>query len=105
MNPGQPQAAVDLRIDPSHIRFETDDGVHSGKLRVAVFCADGHQRIVGELWETMEMKIREKTWRKVLVEGLPYSARVPPKASATYVKVVVYDPGNNKVGSRVIIQK
>jgi VWFA-related protein len=102
---GQPQVWVNLSINPSGIRFETADGLHQGKVRVTLFYTDEHQRPLGDLWQTMDMKLREETWQKVLAEGIPYSVRLPLRAPSVYIKAVVYDPGNDRVGSRVIRYK
>lgn len=97
--PDNPQARVDLIIDPSNVSFQTQDGLYKGKLQIAIFYGDSEGRNLGDEWETMVMNLREETYQRVQKEGIPYSTRIPLQAPNESLKVVVYNYDNDKVGS------
>lgn len=96
---GAPQVRISLAIDSTHVPFQIVNGLYKGRLYVTVFYGDSHGRSLGDVWETMEMNLKEATYRKVLKEGIPFSTTVPLQVPNETLKVVVYCYDNDKVGS------
>jgi VWFA-related protein len=99
---GQPQVVVDLKINASKIALKTADGIHSGRLRVAVFFADASQRMLGDIWKTVDLKLQGAPYQEYMKSGIPCSIAIPAQAGDMYLTVVVYDLGGDQVGSRRI---
>ena len=96
------QIRVDLQIAPDDIDLTVINGVHTGKLRATVFYADHAGNYLGEVWKTIELNLRDETYQRYLQSGIPVSITVPVKAPRQMIKVVVYDIGNDRLGSRLI---
>ncbi len=99
---GQPQIEVDVAVDAAGVGFKTADDRHSARLRIAIFAIDGHENLVGEDWKIMDLQLQEDTYRKFMQSGIPYSVVVPVNQAGVALKVIVYDPGGDKVGSKLI---
>lgn len=99
---GQPQIKIDLSIHPATNGFTTINGLHTAKLRIAIFYADAHQNFLGEDWKTMDLQLQEDSYQRFLRSGIPFSTMIPLKAPNQMLKVVVYDVGGDRVGSRII---
>ena len=96
---GGQEILIDLRIDASKVRFTDVEGRHEAALNIAMFCADGRQNLVGELWQNMSLKPLDALYKTFLAEGIPHTARVPVNGLVRFVKVVVYDYPGDRVGS------
>jgi VWFA-related protein len=93
---------VDLRIDPSRVRFAEADGIHTATLDVTVYCGDKRQDTLCERWDKAELKFDAEGLERAKKEGVPYLASVPlkdPKAQLRHVKVVVYDYAADVLGT------
>jgi len=99
---GQPQIKVDLLIDAARIGLTTIEGRHLGKLQIAIYYADAKKNILGELWSKMEMNLSEENYQRILQSGLPFSRQFPLKVPGQIFKVIIYDPGIDKVGSKLV---
>jgi len=97
---GQKQLKVDLSINAGKVAFRDADGLHSGRLRVAVFYADGGRRMLGDIWKTVTLQLQEPVYRDFLKSGIPFSVTIPARTSAMYVTIVVYEMVGDRVGSR-----
>jgi hypothetical protein len=84
------------------VTFKQVDGRHAGSLDVTVFCGDARENLVGQSTQQMNFKLLDELHRRFLTDGIPYSVRVPVRAPATYVKVVVYDYAADLLGSAVV---
>ncbi len=98
---GQPELRVDLQVDPAGVRFRTVNDRHAGELRITIFYSDPKGRLLGEEWKTMEMNLLEETYQRVMAGAIPVSIQIPLADPKQLIKVVVYDPGNDRVGSIV----
>ena len=96
---GESEILIDLRIDATRVKFAETDGRHEAALNIAIFCADGRQNLVGELWQNMALKPLDALYKSFLVDGIPHTTRVPVRAPVRYVKVIVYDYAGDRVGS------
>jgi VWFA-related protein len=93
------ETRVDLVIDPSRLPFAQEGGLHKAVLEVTTFYGDSRGRPLGDLWQTLEMNLREANWEKYRKDGIPFSTRVPMAASGQTFKIVVYSYDADLVGS------
>jgi hypothetical protein len=96
--------AVDfeVRVDASKIAMTQEAGRHVAKLEVALFCSDAREQLVGELWQTLDLRLKPETFERALGEGFRHTARVNVSQSPRWVKVVAYDYGTGRAGSAVV---
>jgi VWFA-related protein len=97
--PDNPQILIDMKVDASRVPFQTVNGLHKGRLYITIFYGDSKGRSLGDQWETLEMNLREETYRRVIKEGIPFSVRIPMQVPNQNLRVVVYNFDNDKVGS------
>jgi VWFA-related protein len=102
---GPLQVRVDISIRPDNIGLALVNGRHAGQLRVAIYYADGSGRYLGETWKNVNLNLSEPTYQWSLQSGLPFSIMVPFKTKKQMIKVVVYDPQNDRIGSQLIKMK
>ena len=109
------EASVDMVIDLSRVAFTigpvTDktaapggapENRHLGALDISVFCGDDRERLVGELWQIADLKLKDETYQKWMKEGMPFTMKVPLRGEPRYVKVVVYSYESDVVGSAIV---
>jgi hypothetical protein len=95
------EVSVDVMLDPSRVSFKIADDRHVAAIDIAFFCGDARQNLVGELWQKIDLKLTGESYQRMMREGISYTARIPVKGDARYVKVVVYDYGADLVGTAV----
>ena len=93
--------AVSLRILPGALSLKQVDGKYVGKLETVSYCGDQRQRVVGELWRTIDVNITEENYQRYMREGIPAMLRMQLSGPPRYVKTVLYDYGADRVGSAV----
>ncbi|HSC29071.1 MAG TPA: hypothetical protein VLD67_17475, partial [Vicinamibacterales bacterium] len=96
---GSLEVAVDLSIDTARVAFADDSGTHVAALEVAIFCGDRRQNVIGELWQTIDLKLSAEALARAAREGIRHTAVVPVKAAPRYVKAIVYDRNADVVGT------
>jgi VWFA-related protein len=99
---GRPQSKVDLLIDASKVAFGIAGERQTARLRIAVFALDGKDSLVGEEWKTMNLQLQEETYQQFLHGGIPFSVSLPLNKANQALKVVVYDPASDKIGSKLV---
>jgi VWFA-related protein len=92
---------VEMRINPSRIGLTAADGRRTGAIEFRVYCGDSREKIVGQTQGVMRLSLTEASYARYVREGIPYTARVPVKATPKTVKVVIYDPASDLAGSMV----
>jgi hypothetical protein len=100
-----PTVTADVAIDLARVLFSQDADRHVAKLELAVFCSDGRERLVGQRWVTLDLKLTDETLAKLLGERLKESVTVPVTGRVRYVKAVVYDHGTGRAGAGVTEMK
>jgi VWFA-related protein len=93
------EVLVDVSIDPISVSFSPLEGRRVARLGVAIFCGDSKDAVVGELWQEMNLALKEDSYQRYKQQGIPFSAKVPVKGDARRVKVVVYDYKSDLVGA------
>ncbi len=90
---------VTASINPAKLAMTFEEGVHQGLVSIAVFCFDAKGASVGNLMQTADLKLNDDVWQKVVKSGIPYKVRFPVNAGVRNVRVVVYDPKADLIGS------
>ncbi len=96
---GPGEVVADLSIDISRVAFTDVDGLRTASLEVAIFCGDESEDLVGQLWQTVALKLEDETYRNALRDGFAHQATVAVAARPRFVKAVVYDHLADVVGS------
>jgi hypothetical protein len=60
---------VDVTINVSRVQFTRGSERHVARLEVAVFCMDGRDRLLGQRWVTLDLKLTDDTLAKVRPRG------------------------------------
>jgi hypothetical protein len=55
--------------------------------------------MVGEFWQRASLRLPADVFERAKASGINYSVRIPLKAQATFVQVVIYDYAADLVGS------
>jgi VWFA-related protein len=93
------EAAVDVRVDLSAVTFRSQGDRQVASIDISVFCGDSKDNLVGESWQKADLALKPETYQRLLRDGLSRTVRVPLKAPAANVKVIVYDYAADRLGS------
>jgi hypothetical protein len=74
-------------------------------LSFSVVCGDYYQKEIGQLWESRDVYIPADEIMAVAKNGVTVTLRVPVKQPPVYVKVMAYDYGSDRVGSKIKVMK
>ena len=96
---GDREVLVQATIDPRSVSFAPLDGRRVAHLGVGIFCGDARHALVGQLWQEVNLALKEDTFAKFKGEGIPYTARVKVTGKPRDVKVVVYDFRSDLLGA------
>jgi hypothetical protein len=97
---------VSLVIDGGRLLWTADDlSRHVAHLEVAILCGDARQKIVGRTSRTLDITLTEGRFAQLATQGLPYSVKIPVKAPARFVKVIVYNYEADLLGSAMVKMK
>lgn len=92
---------VNVTIGARGVSLIEEDGLHAGSIEVVVFIGDAKQNLVGERWQTVDIKLTQTNLEKFRREGASILQRVEARAKPRFVKVVVYDYRADLVGSAI----
>jgi hypothetical protein len=93
---------LEVTVDIGKLAFTRDADRHVGALEIALFAGDRRENVVGEIWQTAEMKLTEESYQRAIKEGFKHAVTLSVKAPPDYVKAVVYDPNGDLLGSTVL---
>ncbi len=96
---------VDVSVDVADLHFETAAGMHSTSLDLAIFCGDGRENVVGEVWRQLKVALSDESLKAMTREGFRTSVRVPVSTNPAYVKAVVYERSSDRIGSAIFTVK
>jgi hypothetical protein len=99
---GSAEVSVRGTIDAEKIALGEENGLHTGRVEVALFALDRKNRLVGERWLTVDLSLDGRERDAALREGIRFESAVPVRDDATKVKIVIYDFDADAVGSRTI---
>lgn len=97
------EVTVPISVDALRLSWGRDkDGRHTAVLDVAVYCADGNQKIVGQTRRTLNLALTEETYARTMKERISRTVRLVVTGTPRFVKAVVYDYGADRVGSVMV---
>ena len=67
-----------------------------------MFYADADGNYLGEDRQTMKLQLDNDTYQRFFKSGIFFSTVIPIKTPKQMLRVVVYDVGNNKLGSKFV---
>jgi VWFA-related protein len=88
-------------IDTARLGWmQSADGRRRITLELAILCIQEDGLLVGEHRQPLVLTMSHEAYEKALKSGLNYSVPVPVTSTPRQVKVIVYDPANDLVGSQ-----
>ena len=99
---GLRRVRVQATIAAAAVAFAPMQDRQSASLDVAVFLLDGRLQQVGQLWQRLELNLRPDSYERAVQQGLPHEAALDATPDARRVKVIVYDPVSDKLGSTTL---
>jgi VWFA-related protein len=96
---GARQVLVEVHVSAAQLTFGEEAGRRTAKFDLAVFIGDEQNLLVGQTWQTVELKVEPERYARFLQQGIPVTLRVPIRRSSRNAKVIVYDYGSDLMGS------
>jgi VWFA-related protein len=96
------QLVVAVFVDVSSLALQENDGQRAAFVDLAVFCGDNDKNVVGEVWERAELNAPVASQTRGQSE-FEFVVRVPVERTPRYVKAVVYERTQDKLGSTVLV--
>ncbi len=93
------EVLVQAKIDPRSVSFAPTGGRRVAHLGIGVFCGDAKHAVVGQLWQEVNLALKDDTFTRYSGEGIPYTARVPVTGDPRDVKIIVYDFRSDLLGA------
>jgi VWFA-related protein len=91
--------SVNVKIDPARLGWTRVDGDWLTDVDVAVFCTTRNGELVGDSRDHVNVRLPTAVMERARTSGLTFETRVPLRAAAERVKVVVYNYANDLVGT------
>ncbi len=101
-DPLAPRIQVDLKIAPENVDLTVINGVYRGELRATVFYANNNGDYLGGEWKAVTLNLLEENYQKFVQSGITFSIPIPNKAPRQILKVILYDPEGDRLGSKLI---
>jgi hypothetical protein len=93
---------VSGRIDAKRLGWmSSTDGRYQVSLELAIVCIDSKGLLVGEHRQPLVITIGSDAYKKALESGLNYALPVTAARLPSEVKVIVYDPARDLLGSEI----
>ena len=97
------EVTATISIDPSRLAWgQSEDGRHTARLDVGVYCADWNQTSVGETRRTLNLALTDETYARKMRERIARTIRLAVSGAPRFVKVIVYDYDADRVGSAMV---
>jgi hypothetical protein len=92
---------VKARIDPATLHFEVRNGISFGRVTVAVVPMDSSHAVIGGKYnrQVVYPEYNRETMELVRKIGVPYDARLPVPPGTRFIRVIVYDPLADRIGT------
>jgi hypothetical protein len=99
---GGAAVAVSGRIDPSRLGWmQAADGRKRITLELAILCLDDGGLILGEQRQPLVLTLTPEVYEKAVKGGIKYGLTVPVTSRPHQVRVVVYDPAVDLLGTGI----
>jgi Ca-activated chloride channel homolog len=99
---GRPQLKVDLRIGMDKSGFKKIGNQLACKMETAIFYVNRDGKPHGYEWRIIERLLSEEAYNQAIKEGVSFSTVIPLKDKNQILKIVVYDEGSEKMGSKFV---
>jgi len=93
------EVLIEFAISGARMHFGTEGARRTAKFDLAVFIGDERQLLVGQTWQTVELKLEPERYDRFVRDGFPITLRLPIRRSSSYAKVIVYDYGSDLLGT------
>jgi len=93
---------LDVQVAADHMVFAKTPTGALAALSVAVICTDSYGTSVGELWRELDVTVPLADFDQVRQTGLKVPLDVPVSGRPVNVKLIVYDYGSDRLGSKMI---
>jgi len=90
---------VTATIDPSKLAFTFVEGVHSGQISIGLFCFDDKGNGLDNRMQTADLKLKDENFKQILAAGIPYRTQFTVPPAVQRIRIVVYDPKADLIGS------
>jgi VWFA-related protein len=94
------EIGVSLNIDPARLAFTFVEGVHSGRITIALFFYNESGNMIGSGTQNADVALKDEDYKSVLAKGIPYKVTIPIDPGVRRVRAVVYDFKADLIGSR-----
>ena len=99
---GPPKIWVNLLIGTSDIQWKVKENRYTDRLRVTIFYANNKGNYLGGVWKNVDFKLREESYQGFMKSGIPLSIQIPRQVPGQILKVIIYDTGSDRVGSKLL---
>ncbi len=96
-----PVLRVDVTVDAAKVGLKNVDGVYTGKLHSGAFAVDDKGKVVSEIMGAVDISFKAEDYAEIMKSGIHFSMTIPHKSSNQVLKIIVYDTGTERLGSRV----
>jgi VWFA-related protein len=96
--------SLEIIVKAGRVHLEPTPGGLKQKvtLEVAMFASDSRNQLIGQSWRTVTAEMNQEFLTRFQTAGLRLSGTLATTGRARSVKVVVYDPGSDLVGTAVV---
>ena len=102
---GKRQVKIDLWIDAANVLFKTGGDRRVGSLRITAFYLDAKGKSLSADWKIVDLRLTDGAYQQMMQWGISYSTTIPFQTTGRWVQVVIYDPGSDRLGSRLVPAK
>ena len=96
------QVLLDVSIDPARVKFTNAAGRNVASIALAAFFFDPDEQLVGQFWRRVDLTFDDARFAAVKRDGVPIGLTVAVTALPKQVKVIVYDPAEDRIGSAIV---
>lgn len=96
---------LDIRVKPENIGLTLVNGRHAGHLRATIYYSDGAGRYLGQVWKNVDMNLTEPYYQFCRESGIPFTIMIPYRTKKQMIKIILYDPQIDRIGSQLIKMK
>jgi len=97
---GKRTVRVGFKVDPLGVSFEdTQDGLHSCSLELVAAAFDESSKIVGQISETLEGKLKPETYNRLMQQGFVFNTNLELPSRFTRLRLLVRDNRTGLIGT------
>jgi VWFA-related protein len=85
------QVTTDVRVDATYVTFTREGDTYSISLDLAAFVRDGHEKVLGEQWARVDLKVDASGYARLKRDGIRHSFTVNVTGRPSQIVVVVYE--------------